>query len=108
MEVSFDDFRKMDIRVGKVVNVEVPEGSKSVIKLTVDFGSEKRIAMSGIKNHYKPEELIGKKFVFMTNLERKRILGVESECMILAADDDRGNVVLLQPVNDIDIGTRIR
>lgn len=108
MEVPFDDFKKMDIRVGKVVNVEVPEGSKSVIKLTVDFGSEKRIAMSGIKNHYKPEELIGKKFVFITNLERKKILGVESECMIMAADDEKGNIALLQPVKDVEAGAKIR
>ena len=108
MEVSFDDFKRLDIRIGKVVDVQVPEGSKSVIKLTVDFGNEKMVAMSGIKNHYTAGELVGKKFVFITNLERKRILGVESECMILAADDERGNVVLLQPVKDIDVGTRIR
>ena len=107
-EIPFSDFQKMDIRVGKVVNVEIPEGSKTIYKLTVDFGDEKRVALSGLKNYYKPEELIGNKYVFILNLEKKKILGIESECMILAAEDDKGNVVLIKPEKDVDVGSKIK
>ena len=108
MEVSFEDFKKMEIMIGEITNVEEPEGSKSMIKLTVDFGDMQRTAMAGLKNYYKPEDLIGKKFVFIVNLERKKFMGIESECMILAADDGNGNVVLLQPVKDIAAGSKVR
>jgi len=108
MEVSFEDFKKLDIRVGKIIKVEEPEGSKNMLKLTVDFGNEKKTAVAGLKNHYKPEDFIDKNFVFIVNLERKKFLGIESECMILAADDGNGNVVLLQPEKDISIGSKIR
>ena len=108
MEVSFADFQKMDIRVGKIIDAEEPEGSKSMVKLTVDFGGERRTAMAGLKNYYRPEDLIGTKFVFIVNLERRKLMGIESECMILAADDSKGNIVLLQPEKDIDIGSKIR
>lgn len=108
MEVSFEDFKKMDIRIGEITNVEEPEGSKSMIKLTVDFGDMQRTAMAGLKNYYKPEDLVGKRFVFIVNLERKKFMGIESECMILAADDGKDNVVLLQPEKDISSGSIIR
>ena len=108
MEVSFDDFKRLDIRVGKVVKVEEPEGSKTMLKLTVDFGKEKLVAMAGLKNYYKPDDFLNKNFVFVVNLERKKFLGIESECMILAADDGNGNVVLIQPEKGIEIGSRIR
>lgn len=107
-DISFEDFKKLDIRVGKIIKVEEPEGSKTMLKLTVDFGTEQRVAMAGLKNYYKAEDLIDKNFVFIMNLERKKFMGVESECMILAADDEKGNVVLLQPGKDIEVGSRIR
>ncbi|MBI2543519.1 MAG: methionine--tRNA ligase [Candidatus Aenigmarchaeota archaeon] len=108
MEVSFEDFKKMDIRVGKIIKVEEPEGSKTMLKMTVDFGNEQRIAMAGLKNYYKPEDFIDKKFVFILNLERKKFLGIESECMILAADNEKGDVVLIRPEKEIEVGSRIR
>ncbi len=108
MEVSFEEFKKMDIRVGKVVKVEEPEGSRTMLKLTVDFGNEQMVAMAGLKNYYKPEDFINRNFVFIINLERKKFMGIESECMILAVDDEKGNVVLLQPEKDINIGSKIR
>ena len=108
MDVSFEDFKKLDIRVGKIVSVDEPEGSKTMLKLTVDFGDEQRVAMAGLKNYYKPEDLINKNFVFILNLERKKFMEIESECMILAADDENGNVVLLQPEKEIEIGSKIR
>lgn len=108
MEVSFEDFKKMDIRVGRVIGVEEPEDSKTMLKLTVDFGNEQRVAMAGLKNYYKPEDFLDKNFVFVVNLERKKFLGIESECMILAADDENGNVVLLKPEKDIELGSKIK
>lgn len=108
METSFEDFKKMDIRVGKVVKVEEPEGSKTMLKLTVDFGNEQRIAMAGLKNYYRHEDFLDKNFVFVVNLEGKKFLGVESECMILAADDGNGNIALLKPEKDIKIGSKVR
>lgn len=108
VEIPFDEFKKMDIRVGKVVKVEEPEGSKNMLKLTVDFGNEQRVAMAGLKNYYKSEDMLDKNFVFIVNLERKGFLGIESECMILAADDENGNIVLLQPEKSIALGSRIR
>jgi len=107
MEVSYEEFAKLELRVGKVIQVEdIPESSK-LLKLTVDFGNEKRIAVAGIKQQYKPEDLLNKKFVFVTNLQRRKIMGIESQCMILAAEDN-GNIALLQPIKDVKEGSKIR
>ncbi len=108
MEVPFEDFKKLDIRVGLVKDVQDIEGSKNLIKLIVDFGDEQRQAVAGLQNYYSKEELIGNKFIFVLNLERKNFMGEESQCMILAADDGKGTVVLLQPIKDIELGSRIR
>lgn len=105
--ISFEEFKKVEMKVGKIVDVQEIEGSEKLYKLIVDFGNEKRQAVSGIKQYYKKEELIGKKFVFVTNLERKKIFGVESQCMILAAEDD-GKISLIKPDKDIKEGSIIR
>jgi methionyl-tRNA synthetase len=107
MEISFEEFKKMDMRIGKILEAEQIEGSRNLMKLQVDFGSEKRQAVAGIVGYYRPEELLGKKFIFILNLERRKLMGVESQCMILAAEDEKGGVVLLQPEKDIDVGSRI-
>jgi len=107
-EISFRDFQKLDLRVGEVVKAEQIAGSRNLIKMIVDFGFEKRQSVAGLLQYYKPEELIAKKFAFILNLERKRFMGVESQCMVLAAEDDKGNVILLKPEKDIEVGSRIR
>ena len=107
-EISFKDFQKLDIRIGKIISVEDIPNSKSLIKLQVDFGNEQRQAVAGLKNFYTADELVGKKFVFIINLERKKFLGIESQCMILAATDEEGNISLLTPVKDIEVGSKIR
>lgn len=107
MAVSYNDFSKIEMRVGRIVKVEEIEGSQKLYKLTVDFGNEKKIAVSGIKQYYKPEDLLEKKFVFVTNLERRKIMGVESECMILAVEDG-DKVVLIQPEKNVKEGSKIR
>ena len=106
-EVSFKDFQKLDMQVGKVVEAERVEGSRHLIKLIVDFGSEKLQAVSGIAEQYSPEDLLGKKFMFILNLERKKFMGVESECMIFAAEGNDGTISLMVPLKDVEPGSKV-
>jgi len=108
MEVSIEEFKKIEMRVGRIIDVQEIPGSDKLIKLIVDFGNEKRQAIAGIKKFYKKEDLVGKQFVFVTNLEKKKIFGEVSECMILAAEDDNGNISLIKPEKEIKEGSRIR
>ena len=107
MEISFKEFQKLDIRVGKVSKADQIPGARNLVKMIIDFGTEKRQAVAGLLKWYKPEDLVGRKFAFMLNLERKKFMGVESQAMILAAEDDKGNVVCLQPEKDIAEGSKI-
>ena len=88
MEIPFDEFLKLDMRVGKVVEAEKIAGSRNLIRMIVDFGFEKRQAVAGLLQYYKPESLVDKTFAFVLNLEKRKIMGVESQCMILAAEDN--------------------
>lgn len=108
MEVSFEDFLRLDMRVGKVVEAEQIPGSRNLIKMIVDFGSEQRQSVAGLLRYYKSEELVDKKYAFVLNLQRKKMMGVESQCMILAAEDTKGNVILIKPEKDVEIGSKIR
>ena len=106
-EITFAEFQKLDLRIGKIIEAtKVPE-SKKLIKILVDFGSEKRQAVAGLLKYYKPEELVGKKCVFLLNLQRRVLAGIESQCMVLAAEDEAGNVVVLQPEKDMVEGCKI-
>ncbi|CAN5136601.1 hypothetical protein BH11PAT1_BH11PAT1_2690 [soil metagenome] len=88
--ITYDDFAKMDLRVGKVLGCEEKEGSEKLLRLKVDFGEEgERNILSGIKQFYTPEDLLGKSFIFIINLEPRKIMGEESEGMILAADGEK-------------------
>jgi len=108
MEISFEEFLKLDMRVGKIVEAERIAGSRNLIKMVVDFGSEKRQSVAGLLQYYKPEELVGKKYAFVLNLQRRRFMDVESQCMVLAAEDGKGNVILIKPEKDIELGSRVR
>lgn len=105
--VSFEEFKKLDIRIGKILSVEEIKNSKNLLKLKVDFGTEKRQAIAGLKQYYKPEELLNKKFVFVLNLEPRKIFGEESNCMILAAEDEKGNITLIRPEKEIKEGAKV-
>ena len=107
MEISFDEFQKLDIRVGRIIDANQIQGSRNLIRMIVDFGTEKRQAVAGLLQWYKPENLLGKKCAFILNLQRRKMMGVESQCMIFAAEDDKGNVVVLQPEKDIAEGSKI-
>lgn len=106
-EISFAEFQKLDLRVGKIIEAtQIPE-SKKLIKILVDFGTESRQAVAGLLKYYKPEELVGKKCAFLLNLQRRMLAGVESQCMILAAEDNEGNVTVLSPEKDVAEGSKI-
>jgi len=106
-EITFDEFQKIDLRIGKIIEASAVPESKKLIKILVDFGSEKRQAVAGLLKYYKPEELVGKKCVFLLNLQRRMLAGLESQCMVLAAEDEAGNVTVLQPEKDIIEGSKI-
>jgi methionine--tRNA ligase beta chain len=107
MEIPFDDFLKLDMRIGKILEATQITGSRNLIKMLIDFGEEKRQAVAGLLQWYKPEDLIGKKCAFILNLQKRKMMGVESECMILAADDGKGSVVVLQTEKDVGEGSKI-
>ncbi len=106
-EIPFTEFQKLDLRIGKITEAEQIPSSKNLIRITVDFKTEKRQAVAGLLQWYKPEELVGKKFAFILNLQKRKLMGVESQCMIFAAEDEKGNVVVLQPEKDISEGSKI-
>lgn len=107
MEISFEEFQKLDMRVGKVLEANQIPGSRNLIRMIVDFGTEKRQAVAGLLQWYKPEDLVDKKYAFILNLQRRKFMGVESQCMILAAEEDETNIVCLQPEKDIMEGSKI-
>jgi methionine--tRNA ligase beta chain len=106
-EITFDEFMKLDLRVGKILEVIPVEKSKKLMRVMVDFGSEKRQAVAGLMQYYKPEDLVGKKCLFLLNLKRRMMAGFESQCMILAAEDDKGVVAVLQPEKDVVEGSKV-
>jgi tRNA-binding protein len=113
-EINFKDFQKIDMRIGTVVNAEVPKWSHWVMKLDIDFGKEigKKTSFAGIMKFFKPKELIGKQFPFIVNLEPKNV-GPDkelSECMMLMAveeDDEKTPPVLFKVSKKVKNGTRV-
>ena len=106
-EITFDEFMKLDLRVGKILEVIPVEKSKKLMRVMVDFGTEKRQAVAGLMQYYKPEELVGKKCLFLLNLKRRMMAGFESQCMILAAEDAAGTVAVLMPEKDVAEGSKV-
>ena len=104
-EISFDDFLKVQLRVGEIIACEAVPKSNKLLKETVKFGDEVRTIVSGIAKHYSPEEMVGKKVVFVTNLAPRKVCGIVSEGMIMAAEDADGNFALIVPEKDVASGT---
>ena len=105
-QISFEEFKKLDIRVGKILSADNMIGSEKLLKLYVDVGSEKRQIIAGIAKVYDPDELIGKSFVVLVNLEPRKLMGFESQGMILCADAGEGPVCLA-PIKEVPPGTKI-
>jgi tRNA-binding protein len=109
-EISFEDFEKVDVRVGRVVEAEpFPEARKPAIKLTVDFGAElgRRRTSAQLTEHYTPEALLGRQVVAVVNFPPKRIAGFKSEVLVLGVPDETGAVVLLGPDQPVPPGGKM-
>ena len=106
-QIEFDDFSKVELKVGLVTACEKVAKSKKLLKLTVKLGGEERTVVSGIALHYEPEYLIGKKLVMVTNLKPVKLCGIESQGMIICAENAEGKISFLSPETDIEDGSNI-
>lgn len=106
--ITFEDFAKVELKVGTVMDAEDVEESEKLLKLKVDLGEEKpRQILAGVKKWYKPKDFIGKQVVVVVNLEPRTMMGLESQGMMLAADSEDGPVFLTVP-KKVPSGTKIR
>ncbi|MDL2252112.1 methionine--tRNA ligase [Odoribacter sp. OttesenSCG-928-J03] len=106
--VSFDEFQKMDIRTGKIIAAEKVAKTKKLLKLTVDTGIDERTVVSGIAEYYSPEEVIGKQVSILVNLAPKELKGIESQGMILMAENADGSLSFVSPEKEVKPGSEIR
>lgn len=106
-EITYDDFAKLDIRIGTVLEAEKIPKSKKLLKLKIDTGIDQRVILSGISQHFTPEELIGKQVTILANLAPRSMMGVESEGMVLMAEDATGDLRLLQPEKKVKNGSEV-
>ena len=105
--IQYDDFAKLDLKVGTIVSAEKVEKADKLLKLEVDMGFEKRIVVSGIALHFKPEEIAGKQVVVVANLAPRKMRGIESNGMILMAEDKQGKLYFISPDTLIDAGSGV-
>ena len=106
--IEFDDFTKLDIRVGKVLEcTKVPKADK-LLQFRIDDGLGGRTIVSGIAKHYAPEELVGKNVCFIANLAPRKLRGIESQGMILSAEDADGRLVVITPADDVKPGSEVK
>lgn len=107
-EITIDDFMKVKLKVAKVLEAENIPKSKKLVKLQIEIGNEKRQLVAGIAECYKPEELIGKKIVVVANLKKAKLFGVESQGMLLAANDGAGLIKVIEVDDSVETGTQIK
>ena len=105
--ITFDDFAKLDIRIGTIIEAEKMPKSDKLLKFLIDDGFEKRVILSGIAKHYSPEEMLGKQVSFVANLAPRKMMGVDSNGMILMAEDRDGSLALLQPNKNVWNGGQV-
>jgi methionyl-tRNA synthetase len=106
-QIVYDDFAKLDLRVGKILSAEKVEKADKLLKLEIDLGFEKRTIVSGIALHFKADEIVGKQVVVVANLAPRKMRGIESNGMILMAEDTGGKLHFVNPDNDIDVGSGV-
>lgn len=107
MSITYDDFSKLDMRVAKIISAEKIKGYKKIVKARVDLGNEERELVVGGAEYYEPEELVNKIVIILANLEPRKIAGIESQGMLLAADVN-GKPVWLTTDGDAPLGSRVR
>jgi methionyl-tRNA synthetase len=105
--ISFDDFAKLDLRLGTIIAAEKVEKADKLLKLQVDLGFEKRTIVSGIAQHFTTAELIGRQVVVVANVAARKLKGIESNGMILSAEDAQGKLHLVHPQQLVDPGSKI-
>lgn len=105
--ITFDDFKKLDIRIGRILSAEKVEGTEKLLRLEIDLGTEQRQVVAGIAESYQPDQIVGKEIPLLVNLEPRKIRGIESQGMILAVDLE-GNPVLLHPEREVPPGSLVR
>jgi methionyl-tRNA synthetase len=103
--ITFADYAKVEVRVGKILAAEVPQGSEKLIKFSVDFGSESRTIFSGIKEWYTPEELVGVTTIWVTNIPPKKTPFGESQGMLFACDTNEGKPYIVRIGDDVSLGS---
>ena len=106
-EITYDDFAKLQFQVGEIIKCEAVPKSKKLLCSQVKIGSQVRQIVSGIKAHYTPEQMVGKKVMVVTNLKPAKLAGVMSEGMLLCAEDAEGNLALMTPDKDMPSGAEI-
>jgi methionyl-tRNA synthetase len=106
--ITIDDFKKIDLRVGRVIEAEKVPKSEKLLKLQVEIGNEKRQVVAGIAQHYKPEDLVGKLIVVVANLQPAKLMGQESQGMILAASNESGTLTLVGVQSEISTGSTVK
>ena len=106
-EITFEDFEKMQFQVGEIISCEAVKKSKKLLCSQVKIGSEVKQIVSGIKAHYSPEEMVGKKVMVLVNLKPAKLAGVLSEGMILCAEDENGELALMVPEKKMPAGAEI-
>jgi methionine--tRNA ligase beta chain len=104
--ISIEDFRKVELKIGTVKNAAPHPNADRLIVLQIDLGTEKRQICAGIRNHYNPEDLVGKQVVVVANLETANLRGLESQGMLLAASDE-GRVIVLTPEKPVLAGSKV-
>ena len=107
-ETSFDDFSKMDIRAGTILEAEKVEGTDKLLKLLVDTGHDKRTVVSGIAQFYSPDEIIGRQVSILVNLQPRKLKGILSQGMILMAEDPQGKLTFVSPEKETLNGSIIK
>jgi methionine--tRNA ligase beta chain len=106
--INYEDFSKIKLRVVEILSAERVEGSEKLLKLEVSLGNDKRQIIAGIGKAYEPENLTGKRIIIVANLEPRKLMGLESQGMLLAASTESEGPILLIPDSDIDPGAEVR
>ena len=106
--IEYDDFAKMDIRVGTIVTAEKVAKTKKLLKLTIETGIDTRTVVSGIAEHFEPEKIIGKQVAILVNLAPKMLKGIESQGMILMAENENGSLVFVSPEIKTKNGSEVK
>jgi methionyl-tRNA synthetase len=104
--ISIDDFRKIELRVATIKSAEPHPNADKLLVLQIDLGGETRQICAGIRNHYSPEELVGRQIVVVANLETAKLRGLDSQGMLLAASDE-GRVIILTPEKSVQAGAKV-